>query len=125
MDKFKSSEDYLERILILKRKNNLVRAIDVANDMGYSKPSVSIALKKLKNNNFITVDDNTGNIDLTEKGMNLAEYILEKHEIITTCLMALGVDKEIAKEDACKIEHDLSDFSFEKLKEYYYLNIKK
>ena len=113
MDRFKSSEDYLERILMLKNKMTIVRAIDLANDMNFSKPSVSIALKKLKANGFIEVDDNTGNIELTERGHSLATYILEKHEIITSFLIDIGVEKEIALEDACKVEHDLSDMSFD------------
>ncbi len=125
MDKFKSSEDYLERILQLKQKQSIVRAIDIANDMNYSKPSVSIALKKLKSNGFIFVNENNGNIELTEKGHEIAKYVLEKHEIITNCLIFLGVNQEIALEDACKIEHDLSDLSFEKLKLYYHNHIKK
>ena len=119
MDRFKSSEDYLERILMLKNKMTIVRAIDLANDMNFSKPSVSIALKKLKANGFIEVDDNTGNIELTERGHSLATYILEKHEIITSFLIDIGVEKEIALEDACKLEHDLSDMSFDKLKQFY------
>lgn len=118
MNRFKSSEDYLERILILKKTNKTLRAIDLAQDMGFSKPSVSVALKKLKANNFITVDE-TGNIELTKNGFDLASYVLEKHEIISNCLMMLGVSKITALEDACKIEHDLSDESFEALKEYY------
>ena len=118
MNKFKSSEDYLERILILKKTNKTLRAIDLAQDMGFSKPSVSVALKKLKANNFITVDE-TGNIELTKNGFELASYVFEKHEIISNCLMMLGVSKITALEDACKIEHDLSDESFEALKEYY------
>lgn len=119
MNKFKSSEDYLERIFILKKNSNQLRAIDLAQDMGYSKPSVSVALKKLKSNNFITVDDDNGNIELTDKGLELASYVYEKHQIISTCLMMLGVSEVTALEDACKIEHDLSDESFDALKEYY------
>lgn len=119
MNKFKSSEDYLERILILKKSNQTLRAIDLAQDMGYSKPSVSVALKKLKSNNFITVDE-SGYIELTNKGFELASYVYEKHEIISTCLMMLGVSKITALEDACKLEHDLSDESFDALKAYYH-----
>lgn len=118
MNKFKSSEDYLERIYILRKTNKQLRAIDLAQDMGYSKPSVSVALKKLKSNNFITVDE-SGNIELTDKGFNLAAYVYEKHQIISTCLMMLGVSEITALEDACKIEHDLSDESFDALKAYY------
>lgn len=125
MDKRKSFEDYLERILMLKQKSELVRAIDIANDMNYSKPSVSIALKKLKLNGYITVDEVSGNVNLTTEGLKIASYVLEKHEIISTCLMALGVSKSVALEDACNIEHDLSDEAFEKLKEYYYKTLKR
>lgn len=119
MNKFKSSEDYLERIYVLKKDNKTLRAIDLAKDLGFSKPSVSVALKKLKTNNFITVCDETGNIELTERGLELASYVYEKHEIISTCLMMLGVSSTTALEDACKIEHDLSDESFDALKAYY------
>lgn len=125
MDKRKSSEDYLERILMLSQKLEHVRAIDIANDMGYSKPSVSIALKKLKSSGYITVSDATGYVTLTPVGNSIASSVLEKHEIITTCLVALGVSKEVAMEDACNIEHDLSDESFEKLKKYYYNLLKR
>ena len=118
MNKFKSSEDYLERIYILTKTNKSLRAIDLAQDMGYSKPSVSVALKKLKAHDFITVDEN-GNIELTNKGLSLASYVYEKHQIISTCLMMLGVSEITALEDACKIEHDLSDESFDALKAYY------
>ncbi len=119
MNKFKSSEDYLERIYVLKKENKTLRAIDLAKDLGFSKPSVSVALKKLKANNFITVCDETGNIELTKRGLELASYVYEKHEIISTCLMMLGVSSTTALEDACKIEHDLSDESFDALKAYY------
>lgn len=119
MNKFKSSEDYLERIYILTKTNKTLRAIDLAQDMGYSKPSVSVALKKLKSNNFITVDEENGYIGLTDKGLELAAYVYEKHQIISTCLMMLGVSEITALEDACKIEHDLSDESFDALKAYY------
>lgn len=119
MNKFKSSEDYLERIYVLKKENKTLRAIDLAKDLGFSKPSVSVALKKLKANNFITVCDETGNIELTKRGLELASYVYEKHEIISTCLMMLGVSATTALEDACKIEHDLSDESFDALKAYY------
>ena len=78
MNKFKSSEDYLERIYVLKKENKTLRAIDLAKDLGFSKPSVSVALKKLKANNFITVCDETGNIELTKRGLELASYVYEK-----------------------------------------------
>ena len=111
----KSSEDYLETILILQEKNKVVRAIDICEDMNFSKPSVSIAMKKLRENGYINVDSNS-HITLTEEGYKIAYKVYEKHQILTKALMALGVSEEIAKEDACKIEHDLSEESFNALK---------
>ena len=125
MKKNRSYEDYLERILMLSKNLEHVRAIDIANSMGYSKPSVSIALKKLKANNLISVSDTTGYITLTESGNEIASSVLEKHEVITTCLVTLGVSYDVALEDACNIEHDLSDEAFSKLKEYYYKTLKR
>lgn len=125
MKKSRSYEDYLERILMLSKNLEHVRAIDIANSMRYSKPSVSIALKKLKANNLISVSDTTGYITLTESGNEIASSVLEKHEVITTCLVALGVSYDVALEDACNIEHDLSDETFIKLKEYYYKTLKR
>ena len=125
MKKNRSYEDYLERILMLSKNLEHVRAIDIANSMRYSKPSVSIALKKLKANNLISVSDTTGYITLTESGNEIASSVLEKHEVITTCLVALGVSYDVALEDACNIEHDLSDETFIKLKEYYYKTLKR
>ena len=125
MKKNRSYEDYLERILMLSKNLEHVRAIDIANSMGYSKPSVSIALKKLKANNLISVSDTTGYITLTESGNEIASSVLEKHEVITTCLVALGGSYDVALEDACNIEHDLSDETFIKLKEYYYKTLKR
>ncbi len=119
MKNFQSEEDYLERILMLKKANGHVRSIDIANDMNYSKPSVSIAMKKLKEKELISID-NDGFISLTNKGLDIANHVLEKHTIISSILINLGVDSETALEDACKIEHDLSDKAFEKIKEYYY-----
>ena len=118
MNKFESKEDYLERILMLTENNELVRAIDIAISMNYSKPSVSIALKKLKNEDYITVDDFNGNIKLTEKGYNVAIEIYERHKVLSSALIMLGVSEETAKEDACKIEHDLSAETIQKIKEF-------
>ncbi len=117
MHLFESGEDYLERILMLQNKNGNVRAIDIANAMNYSKPSVSVALKKLKASNLIEVSID-GNITLTELGKQKALDIYEKHTIITKFLSHIGVDNEAALKDACKIEHDLSIETFEKLKQY-------
>lgn len=118
MDKiFKSREDYLERILILKQKNGSVRSIDIANDMNFSKPSISIAVHKLEEQGFIIIDKN-GYITLTDTGLEMANKIYERHLVLTDWFVSLGVDKEIAAEDACKIEHDISDESFEAIKKY-------
>ncbi|MCI5938385.1 MAG: metal-dependent transcriptional regulator [Bacilli bacterium] len=114
---YKSSEDYLERILVLKKQNGKVISIDIANSMNFSKPSISRAMKNLKENNYITINAN-GEIDLTEKGLNIANRIYERHVILSSYFMRLGVSEEIAKEDACKIEHDLSDETFEAIKNH-------
>lgn len=110
-----SKEMYLESILMLSKEKANVKSIDIARFMNFSKPTVSIAVKKLKTDNLITVDDH-GFIKLTKKGLKIAESILEKHEIITELLIKIGVDKDIAENDACKIEHTISDETFEKLK---------
>ena len=112
-----SGEDYLERILMLQKTKGHVRAIDIANSMNYSKPSVSIALKKLKSNNLIEVN-NDGIITLTDEGKNKALEIFERHTIITKFLLHIGVNNETALKDACKIEHDLSEETFNKLKDF-------
>ena len=93
-----------------------VRSIDLAQSMGYSRPSISVALKKLENNNFVTKDDE-GYLHLTEKGMHVAENMSERHEILTDILVKLGVDFNVAESDACKIEHVLSEDSYQKLKQ--------
>ncbi len=118
MNRFESKEDYLERILMLKERKSIVRAIDIANDMNFSKPSVSIALKKLKNEGFILVDEETGNITLTKEGLAIASEIYERHKIISSALIMLGVDEKIARLDACKIEHDISEETFHMIKKY-------
>ena len=117
MNVLESGQDYLERILMLQKKLGKVRAIDIANDMNYSKPSVSIALKKLKQLNLINVSGE-GYITLTEEGMKIALMIYEKHTVITSFLLHIGVNKELALKDACKMEHDLCDETFLKLKEF-------
>lgn len=110
-----SIEDYLETILSLQKKLGQVRSIDIANEMNFSKPSVSVAMKNLREKGFITTD-NSGHILLTESGQKQAEDVLEKHTILTNWLVSLGVDKEIAQEDACRMEHDMSDETFMALK---------
>lgn len=117
MNILESREDYLERILMLQKNGSKVRSIDIAKSMGYSKPSVSIALKKLRESQMITVDGN-GFIELTEEGRIIAMRVYERHEVITSLLIKLGVQKETAEEDACKIEHELSEETFEALKNH-------
>ncbi len=112
-----SAENYLETILILKKKNGNVRSIDIANELEVTKPSVSVAMKSFREEGYITVDEN-GSIDLTEKGMEIANRVYEKHEIIAKALMAIGVSEKTAYEDSCKIEHDISNETFEKLKDF-------
>ena len=113
---FESGEDYLERILILKERNGQVRSIDIVNDMGFSKPSVSVAMKKLKENGFISIDKN-GFITLTDQGNDIATRVYERHQLLTKLFMSLGVPEEIALRDACKIEHDLSEETFQAIKQ--------
>lgn len=112
-----SAENYLEAILMIKLKKGNVRSIDVANKLGFTKPSVSVAMKHFREEGYINMDLD-GNIALTKKGQEIAERIYERHQIIAKALMALGVDEATAYEDSCKIEHDISDVSFEKIKEH-------
>ena len=113
-----SAEMYLETILILKNRLGLVRSIDIANEMGYSKPTISVAMKKFRKEGLVTVDD-SGFVNLTETGRDIAERIYERHQVLTLILVNLGVSKEHAEHDACKIEHDISDETFEALKKEY------
>ena len=110
-----SAEDYLESILTLRNKLGSVRSIDVVNNLGVSKPSVSVAMKKLRENGYI-ITDSDGYISLTQQGQEIAERIYERHQILTSMLISLGVDPEIADADACKIEHHLSPQTFDCLK---------
>lgn len=112
-----SAENYLETILVLKNKKGNVRSIDVAHELMVSKPSVSVAMKNFREEGYITVDSD-GSLSLTEKGLKIAERVYERHQVITEALMSLGVDEITAKEDACKIEHDISEMTFEKLKAF-------
>lgn len=111
----KSSEDYLEAILLIQQKRGCVRSIDIVNLLGFSKPSVSVAMKKLRENNYIIMDGE-GYITLTDSGMEIAQKILEKHNFIAELLILLGVNESTAYEDSCKIEHDISEESFIALK---------
>ncbi len=112
-----SMENYLERILILKEKNGSVRSIDIANDMKFTKASVSIAMKKLKENHYIVMDKN-GLITLTEEGKAIADKTYEKHKLISELFMSIGVSEKVALEDACRIEHVISDESFQAIKNH-------
>ncbi len=112
-----SGENYLEAILVLKNKKGNVRSIDIAHELMVSKPSVSVAMKHFRENGYIEVSSD-GSISLTEKGQIVATRVYERHQIITKALMSIGVDEITAIEDACKIEHDISETTFEKLKEY-------
>lgn len=115
---YESGEDYLETILILKNKFKKVRSIDIANTLGYSKPSVSRAVKILKENGYIDVDENNF-IILTEKGLDKASEVFDRHNTIFDFLHSvLGVDKDNADKDACKIEHIISKVTFNKIKDF-------
>lgn len=112
-----SGEMYLETILILSRKAEIVRAIDVGNHMGYSKPSVSRAIGILRRDGYLESDAN-GHLTLTDSGREIAEKIYERHNILTSFLVSLGANEEIASEDACKMEHAISDHSWNVIKAY-------
>ena len=117
MEIHESGQMYLETILVLSKQSPYVRAIDISSHMGFSKPSVSRGLGILKNGGYITVDDG-GAIELTESGRAVAEEIYERHTVLTDVLIHLGVDEATATEDACRIEHYISETSFEALKKY-------
>ncbi|MBO5485001.1 MAG: metal-dependent transcriptional regulator [Lachnospiraceae bacterium] len=114
-----SAENYLETILILSQKLPVVRSVDVATELGYKKSSVSIAMKNLRKKQYITVTD-AGYIYLTDSGKEIAEMIYERHELISSWLEKLGVPKEIAAEDACRMEHVISKESFEAIKKHVF-----
>ena len=113
-----ATENYMEAILMLQRQNGLVRSVDIAKHLGFSKPTISQYMKQYVQQGLVTVAD-TGAIELTEKGLAIAEPILDRHMIITRIFMALGISEETAKEDACKVEHGLSNETFDCLKKYY------
>lgn len=121
MGLFESGEMYLETILILKNRNKTVRAIDISSEIGYSKPSVSRAIHLLLDNGYITIDKD-GSINFTDTGEKIAKKIYERHELLTTLLKSIGVSEKTAEEDACKIEHDISDETFEALKCHFQNN---
>lgn len=113
-----SGENYLEAIHIIGQRQGSVRSIDVVNYLGFSKPTVSVAVHTLERNGYLTITQE-GHLVLTEKGLEIAEHIYERHLVLTSILTHLGVPEANAAEDACKIEHDLSDIAFEKIREYY------
>lgn len=119
-----SAEDYLECILKLSKTRPVVRSIDIANEMNFSKPSISVAMKNLRLNGYIKMDE-SGFITLTESGLKIAESIYERHLVLTEWLQFLGVDEKIASEDACKIEHNLSPETFAALKRHIQTQIGK
>ncbi len=110
-----SLEDYLETILILSKRHSVVRSIDVAAELNFSKPSVSVAMKNLKNRKYITVSED-GYLHLTDEGRKIAENVYERHTLLTDWLVHLGVNPEIAAHDACKMEHDITPESYEAMK---------
>lgn len=112
-----SAENYLEAILMLRQENGEVRSIDVAAKLSVTKPSVSHAMKQFRENGYILVDKN-GYITLTESGLEIAERVYERHRLLTAYLMELGVSAKTAKEDACRMEHVISEESFGKIKEH-------
>lgn len=113
-----SGENYLETILILSKRNGSVRSIDIANELDYSKPSVSIAMKNLRKNDYIRVDED-GFIALTDSGKEVANSMYERHLFLSKCLMDMGVSKDIAEKDACRMEHILSSESFEAIQRHF------
>jgi len=114
---YESGEDYLETILILEKRNGHVRSIDIANELGYSKPSVSRAMNVLKTAGYITMDDDYL-IRLTETGRKRANMVYERHKMLTDFLIHLGVDRENAEKDACRIEHIICQTTFDRIKDF-------
>ena len=112
-----SSEDYLEAMLMMREQHGYIRSIDIANELNVTKPSVSYATKRLRLNGYITMDKD-GLITLTDSGMAIATRIYERHRTLTSFFMYLGVDEETAREDACKVEHDLSEKTYEAIKKH-------
>lgn len=112
---YASGEDYLEAVLVLQKEKGMARSVDLARHMGFSKPSISHAVGVLKNGGFLTVDED-GYLHLTEDGREVAEKIYERHQFFTEQLVAVGVDRETAERDACRIEHAISEETFQKLK---------
>ncbi|MDE5946672.1 MAG: metal-dependent transcriptional regulator [Oscillospiraceae bacterium] len=118
MSKTETIENYLETIYMIKLKKGSVRSIDISVEMGYSKPTISVTVKRYREEGYITID-NDGYISLTEKGLEIAESTYERHNVIANILMALGVDEETAFNDSCKIEHCISEKSFQAMKAHF------
>lgn len=118
MHRNESAENYLETILVLSKRLPVVRSVDIAAEMNFKKSSISVAMKNLRENGYITVSQDAL-ISLTAKGQEIAERVYERHQVLTDCLLRLGVNPANAKADACRLEHDLSDDSFAKIKAYY------
>ena len=112
-----SAEDYLESILVLQERLGQVRSIDIVNELGYSKPSVSIAMKKLRENGYISMAGD-GRITLNESGLEIASKVYDRHKVISRLFVQLGVSPQVAAEDACKVEHDLSSETFARIREF-------
>ena len=119
MQILESAEDYLESILMLKEKNGYVRSIDVATELGVTRPSVSYAMKRLRENGYILFDE-SDRISLTDKGLEIAERIYTRHKVLTKILVDICVDEKTARADACKVEHDISDQTFQALQKHLY-----
>lgn len=113
---YESAEDYLETILMIEERKGTVHSVDVAEDRHYSKASVSVAMKKLRENGYIKMEKD-GSLKLLPPGRKIAERIYERHRVLTDYFIKIGVDPDTAQKDACKIEHDLSDVTFQKIKE--------
>ena len=118
MELHESAEDYLETILVLFERNGQVRSIDIVNEMNFSKPSISIAMKKLRENGYIRMDVN-GLITLTDEGRLIAERIYSRHKLLTKVLEAIGIDEKKAEDEACKIEHDIDDETYDRIRDFY------
>ena len=111
MNIYESAEDYLEQILILLENKGYARSTDIAESLGYTKPSVSVAMKKLRENGYISMEK-SGLISLTDKGFPIARRIYDRHQMLTRFFISIGVNETIARKDACKVEHDISDETF-------------
>ena len=115
MNIHESAEDYLERVLMIRQRKGVVYSIDIVHELNFSKPSVSVAMKRLRENGYIQMDDD-GYITLLPPGEEIAQRIYDRHKLLTQVFIQLGVSPETAAADACKVEHDLSDETFEKIK---------